>query len=278
MGNILWVASYPKSGNTWVRSFINNYLANQVQDINKLHQHSIDEVKSFRYEKYLSDGQRTTDLDLEAICALRPKVQRDIAMQAHGTTFVKSHNFQGEYKSHALHNWQVSSGAIYVVRNPLDVAVSMSNYFDYTIDDAIAYMGDDMSGTPNELENVPQVISSWSKNVSSWTQAPSNNHLVLKYEDLLSNPRKGFRKVEQLLGMKKDPKRLANAIKASSFSQLKLQEQKRGFLEKHENAGSFFRQGKAHQWRAVLSEAQVKAVVERHREQMEKFSYIPKGY
>lgn len=278
MGNILWVASYPKSGNTWVRSFINNYLANKAENINNLHQNSIDEVKAFRYEKYLGHAQKTTDLDLEQICSIRPLVHADIAAESHGTTFVKSHNFQGQYKSYPLHNWQVSSGAIYVVRNPLDVVVSMSNYFGYSIDEAIAYMGDDMAGTPNEPENVPQIITSWSLNVSSWTQEPGRNLLILRYEDLLSNPKKYFRKVESLLGLRKDPKRLNNAINASSFRVLKRQEQQQGFLEKHENAQSFFRQGKANQWQSLLNDSQVKIIIERHHEQMERFKYIPQGY
>lgn len=278
MGNILWIASYPKSGNTWVRSFIQNYLSNQRSDINDMHRQSIDEIKSFRYQPYLSADQATTDLDLTTICAIRPNVHADIAAAAQGTVFVKSHNFQGQYENYPLHNWSVSSGAIYVVRNPLDVAVSLSHYFDYTIDDAISYMADDMAGTPNEPENVPQIITSWSLNVSSWTQEPGNNLLVLRYEDLLKNPKKYFRKVESLLGLKKDPKRLTKAIHASSFKNLKQQEQQSGFVEKHENAGAFFRSGTANQWQKVLSKEQVERLVNDHREQMERFKYIPPGY
>ncbi len=278
VGNILWIASYPKSGNTWVRSFIHNYLANKPTDINTIHQQSIDEVKAFRYQNYLAKGQQTTDLDLEALCSIRPLVHADIAAAAQGTVFVQSHNFQGQYKNYPLHNWTVSSGAIYVVRNPLDVAVSLSHYFDYTIDQAIDYMADDMAGTPNEPENVPQVITSWSLNVSSWSQEPSNNLLVLRYEDLLTNPKKFFRKVASLLGLKKDPKRLMAAIRASSFSNLKKQEQKSGFVEKHENAQSFFRQGTANQWKKHLNEAQIQRIVDDHREQMIRFKYIPNGY
>lgn len=247
-------------------------------DINTIHQQSIDEVKAFRYQKYLPNDQQTTDLDLESLCSIRPMVHADIAAAANGTVFVKSHNFQGQYKNMPLHNWAVSSGAIYVVRNPLDVAVSLSHYFAYSIDEAIDYMADEMAGTPNEAENIPQVITSWSLNVSSWSQEPSNNLLVLRYEDMLANPRKSFRKVESLLGLKKDPKRLMNAIKASSFSQLKKQEQASGFVEKHENASAFFRKGTANQWQEILTPAQVKRIVDEHREQMQKFKYIPKGY
>ncbi|MCB1605212.1 MAG: sulfotransferase domain-containing protein [Gammaproteobacteria bacterium] len=278
MGNILWLASYPKSGNTWIRTFIHNYLAKKPVDINTIHQQSIDEVKAFRYQKFLSNGQKTTDLSLEEVCSIRPAVHADIAAHANGTVFVKSHNFQGQYKGYPLHNWSVSSGAIYVVRNPLDVVISLSNYFGYTIDEAIDYMANDMAGTPNEPENVPQVITSWSLNVSSWTQEASRNLLVLRYEDLLSNPKKYFRKVESLLGLKKDPKRLIKAIKDSSFGNLKKQEQTKGFVEKHENATSFFRKGKANQWKELLSEEQIKRIVDTHREQMARFKYIPPGF
>ncbi|MCB1582688.1 MAG: sulfotransferase domain-containing protein [Marinicella sp.] len=280
MGNILWVASYPKSGNTWVRTFIHNYLVNSQSpiDINTIHENSVDEVKAFRYQQFISNSQTTTDLSLEEICAIRPLVHAKMAAEAPATIFVKTHNFQGEYKGYPLHNWQVSSGAIYIIRNPLDVAVSLKHYFNYSYDEAIAFMAAKMAGTPNETENVPQIISSWSQHVASWTQESGNNMLTLKYEDLLSNPQRSFRKVEHLLGLRKDHKRLTKAIRNSSFNQLKKQEQQVGFVEKHENAEHFFRKGQKEQWRIELTEKQVEKIISDHKEQMQRFKYIPKEY
>ncbi|TDR23251.1 sulfotransferase domain-containing protein [Marinicella litoralis] len=280
MGNILWIASYPKSGNTWVRAFLHNYLDNKntAVDINTLHRDFVDEVKAFRYQPFLTKGQSTTDLSIEEVCAIRPMVQAQMAAEAPATLFVKTHNFQGAYKGFPLHNWQVSSGAIYIVRNPLDVAVSLKHYFDYSYDEAIAYMAADMAGTPNEVENVPQVISSWSQHVASWTQEEGRNMLVLRYEDLLAHTQRSFRKVESLLGLKKDVKRLAKAIRFSSFKQLKQQEQQTGFAEKHENAGHFFRKGHTEQWREELSDAQIRQIITDHKTQMQRFKYIPKDY
>ncbi|MFV0543212.1 MAG: sulfotransferase domain-containing protein [Marinicella pacifica] len=279
MGNILWVASYPKSGNTWVRAFLHNYIENLKVpvDINTIHQQSVDEVKAHRYQAFIPDDKKTTDLSLEEICAIRPMVQAQMAAQAPATLFVKTHNFQGEYKGYPLHNWQVSSGAIYIVRNPLDVAVSLKHYFGYSYDEAIAYMAEPFSGTPNEPENVPQVISSWSQHVVSWTQG-GRNMLVLRYEDMLAHPQRSFRKIESLLGVKKDVKRLNKAIRFSSFNQLKKQEKAKGFLEKHENAGQFFRQGKTNVWQDELTEKQIQKIIDDHREQMARFKYIPDGY
>ncbi|WP_418358213.1 sulfotransferase domain-containing protein [Shewanella basaltis] len=279
MGNILWVASYPKSGNTWVRAFLENYIQNQDQpvDINTMHTLSTAESAAHRYQAYLpKDKTSTTELSLDEISILRPQVQADIAHQAQGTTFVKTHNYLGEYNGQPLHNYSVTSGAIYVVRNPLDVVISMANYFDYTIDEAIAYMAEEMTGTPNEVSHVPQIITSWSMHVSSWTSDDSSR-LILRYEDMLDDPKKAFRKVESFLGLKKDPARLKNAIKHSSFAQLKAQEAKRGFVEKHENANAFFRQGGKHQWQAKLTPEQVKRIVDTHYEQMKRFKYLPAG-
>jgi len=280
VGNILWIASYPKSGNTWIRTFLHNYLENKSQpiDINTIHEKSVDEVKAYRYQPFLSNNQTTMDLTLEEVCAIRPLVQAQMAAEAPATLFVKTHNFQGEYKGYPLHNWQVSSGAIYVVRNPLDVAVSLKHYFDYSYDEAIAYMAANMAGTPNEKENVPQLISSWSQHVASWTQEGGQNMLVLRYEDLLAHPQRSFRKIESLLGLRKDVKRLAKAIRFSSFKQLKQQEQRAGFAEKHENAGLFFRKGNVEQWRQELTDAQIKQIISDHREQMQRFKYLPKDY
>ena len=279
MGNILWLASYPKSGNTWLRVFIENYISaeNKPININQMHENSIDEVKAHWYQKYMSTGQTTMDLSTKEICALRHMVHTDIAASAPTTVFVKTHNFQGDYEGFPLHNWAVTSGAVYVVRNPLDVTVSMARYFDYSIDEAIDYMADEMVGTPNEPENVPQIITSWSLHVKSWTQEPSKNLLVIRYEDMLDNPKKTFRKVESLLGQK-NPKRLMQATRFSSFNQMQAQEKKRGFVEKHENAQSFFRKGVKNQWQDVLSESQVQRIVDLHRSQMARYKYIPNSF
>ena len=278
MGNLLWIASYPKSGNTWMRAFIENYLKNAQQpiDINTIYNSSIAESSAHRYKAHIDKDKETTDLSTEELCAIRLQVHADIARQANGTTFVKTHNFLGEFRGYPLHNSAVTSGMIYIVRNPLDVAISMANYFDYSIDEAIDYMAEEMTGTANEKENVPQIITSWSLHVKSWTQNPEANRLVIRYEDMLDNPIKVFRKVESFLGLSKDPKRLKKAINFSSFKQLKTQEKSHGFVEKHENANTFFRQGRKNQWREKLTEAQIKKIIVIHGEQMQRFKYIPK--
>ena len=279
MGNLLWVASYPKSGNTWMRAFIENYLQNLPRpvDINRLFKLSTAEAKADRFQAYVEKGQDIRSLTAEEICAIRPLVQAKMARQAKGTIFVKTHNYLGEFGGFPLHNSAATSGAIYIVRNPLDVVISMANYFDYTIDEAIDYMAREMTATANEKENVPQIISSWSTNVQSWTRNPEQQILVLRYEDMLSDPLKAFRKVVSLLGQRRDLKRLKKAISFSSFDQLRAQERQHGFVEKHENANSFFRRGRKNQWQQKLTKAQVRRIIEKHESQMKRFHYLTAG-
>ncbi len=278
MSNIIWLASYPKSGNTWMRIFIENYLQNSSSaiDINEIHRISVAESSAHRYQPYLPEGKETTDLSAPEICAIRPSVQADIARSRQTTSFVKTHNFLGDFEGFPLHNMDVSCGAIYILRNPLDVTISLSKYFGYSIDDTIEYMADEKIGTPNEKENVPQIITSWSLHVQSWTSRMDDSCLVLRYEDMLDHSKKAFRAVEKFLGMSKNPKRLKNAIKNASFQQLKAQEKKHGFVEKHENAQSFFRQGRKNQWQQLLSESQVQKIVSLNKIQMERFGYLPR--
>jgi hypothetical protein len=277
MGNLLWIASYPKSGNTWMRAFIENYVQNLPQpvDINQLFRDSVAEAKAEHFRAYIEQGRDTTSLTAEEICTIRPLVQANMARQANGTIFVKTHNFLGEFGGYPLHNSAVTSGAIYMVRNPLDVAVSMANYFAYPIDVAIDYMAEEMTGTPNEKENVPQIISSWSTHVQSWTEKSEDRILILRYEDMLDNPVKVFKKVVSFLGQKRDPVRLKKAIRFSSFDQLKTQESQKGFVERHEDAKTFFRRGQKNQWRQKLTETQVQKIVNTHESQMKRFRYLP---
>ena len=279
MGNLLWIASYPKSGNTWVRAFIENYLRGQHKpvDINSLFRIKQAEEKAFRYAHYIKGGD-TRSLSVEEICALRSRVQADIASEAAGTVFLKTHNLLGEFGGYPLQNSAVTAGAVYIVRNPLDVVISVARYFDFSIDEAIDYMAEEETGTPNEEDNVPQIISSWSVNVQSWTQEPRPEILVLRYEDMLDNPQKAFRRLVSFLRQPKDPQRLKRAIRFSSFDQLKQQEKRTGFIEKHENANAFFRQGRKNQWRDKLTDEQVGKVIDSHREQMARFKYLPPGF
>ncbi len=277
MGNIVWLASYPKSGNTWMRAFIYNLIENPARPgrIAELPAWFEEESKPRWYAPYAGEGG-VAAMDFDQALALRPRVHQDIAdSRERGSIFTKTHNMFGHLQGIPLHNLTVMAAAIYIVRNPLDVVVSVADHFGLSIDQAIAFMANEETGTPTNEENVAGFMGSWSTHVASWTMQAHPAILVVRYEDLQDQALKAFGSVAKLLGLGKDKNRLRKAIQFSSFRELKQQELLGGFVEKSPNSRHFFRKGSKNQWAEALSDDQVARIVERHREQMQRFGYIP---
>ena len=217
---------------------------------------------------------------IDEVAKVRAFVHRDMTQVFPDSVFVKTHNYLGDWGGHPIHNMEVTAGAIYILRNPLDVAISMTHHFGVDQDEAIKMMatpGQTIGGTEKN-GHVPEVLSSWSQHVFSWTQRENPQLLVLRYEDMLAKPKSSFGKMGKFLGLKVPRARLEKAIKFSDFKTLKALEQKEGFREKSEFAQSFFREGKKDQWREKLSDAQIRQIISDHREQMARFKYIPKDF
>lgn len=281
MGNILWLASYPKSGNTWVRAFLANLVADRVAPLkpSDLSEYGEAEASAGRYTEL--SGRASTTLVAEELAALRMSIHATLAQRARGTQLVKTHNFNGSFEGHPLINWQVSAGAIYVVRNPLDVVVSMTHHFGLSMDEAIERLGDDRAASINDEAFVSDFICSWSTHVKSWAdmakQAPGKV-IVLRYEDLLDKPAKHFAKAARLIGLGQDKARMQRAISNTEFRTLAALEKQHGFVEAVDEKTRFFRRGCANQWREALNRQQVQRIVDDHREQMRRFKYIPAGF
>ncbi|HJU08168.1 MAG TPA: sulfotransferase domain-containing protein [Rhodanobacteraceae bacterium] len=280
MGNIVWLASYPKSGNTWLRAFLANLIANRSDPLapNELKNYADDEALPERFAELA--GKPSHELSFEEIAALRPRVHALIAQRAQGTRLVKSHNMTGSMDGHPLYNWQVTAGAIYVVRNPLDVAVSMTHHFGLSIDEAIERLGNENVATANNEMFVTQMLGSWSRHVSGWAELAQKlgpKALFLRYEDLLDKPAKHFAKAARLIGVQ-DKARIERAVKHAGFQTLAALEKREGFIEAVDEGTRFFRAGRANQWREVLSREQVARVVNDHRAQMARFKYLPAGF
>jgi hypothetical protein len=278
MGNIVWLASYPKSGNTWLRAFLANLIAGRPTPVPlaDLPRYADQDARPELFTA--AAGRPASELDFAQICALRPLVHERIAAAAPKTVFVKTHSASGSHDGVPLHNPQVGAAAIYVVRNPLDVAVSMTHHFGIDADAAIDYLGNDDAATENNALFVSEFLGSWSTHVRSWADLESQRILVLRYEDLLEKPAKHFGKVARLVGLDADRGRVERAIAHADFRSLAGMERRDGFAEVPIKGKHFFRAGRANQWRDVLSRDQVKRIVERHREQMARFRYIPAGY
>jgi hypothetical protein len=277
MAGIIWLASYPKSGNTWLRSFLHNFLRaeDRSYDINRLTDLTAGESMTELYRALdPALGENYTD---DRIRELRPLVHRAISRRSPDNVLVKTHNALVEVDDAPLISLDITAGAIYVVRNPLDVAISFSHHNRTTVDNIIEFMNTSSAATTSNATNVYEFYDTWSGHVASWTATPSATLHVMRYEDMLANPQKSFAAVVKFLGIEAPRQRIEKAVRLSSFQVLKEQERRQGFRERPRAMEAFFREGKAGQWRKVLSKEQVAAIVAAHREQMERFGYVPEG-
>ena len=275
MGAIIWLASYPKSGNTWMRAFLHNLLLNprQAADINSLDQFALGDGRKDWYETVA--GRAVDGLASDELAALRPEVHQRMTGAHPDSVFVKTHSPLSDDHGSPLITMSCTAGAIYIVRNPLDVVVSMAHHSGLAIDDSIRLLADPAGGAPEDPRNIPITLGTWSFHVRSWTLHANRALHTVRYEDLLASPSKHFRAMAGFLGLDPPRERLAKAIKFSSFRTLQGQEKAQGFRERSPAADMFFRAGKAGQWRRALSAEHVQRVVDAHRDQMARFNYLP---
>ena len=279
MGNIVWLASYPKSGNTWVRAFIHHLFRNAEGplDINELGGGNISTSEA-QMRWYTSlDPRPPESWTAEDIDRMRPEAHRLIAAAFPGTVFCKTHCALKRSRGFPTINLEVTAGAIYIVRNPLDIAVSYANFQGLDLDMAIQVMNAANFEIPNGPGNVSQPFGSWSQHVASWTAQANDRLLVLRYEDMIETPRETFRRLVVHLGLDADTARIDRAIGHVSFSEMRAQEERHGFSERSPAQERFFRAGRAGQWRDVFDDRQVADMVKANREQMERFGYLPEG-
>jgi Sulfotransferase domain len=277
---IVWIASYPKSGNTWARAFLHNLLRlrkgeRDEQDINEMARFSTWDLDKKFYAEVLGFAPDNAKHRAE-IAATRHAVHRRIADSTDGVVFIKTHNCLVMDRGHSTINFAVTSGAVYVVRNPLDVAISYAHHTGATIDKAIAGMALADSESCGREDSVYEVVGSWSQHVASWTRNAHPALHVVRYEDMLADPEATFGALARHLLLNPTRRELKKAIAHSSFARLQAQENEKGFRERPPQADrSFFREGRAGQWKDVLTPAQVDRIVRDHGEQMRRFGYLP---
>jgi Sulfotransferase domain len=274
----IWIASFPKSGNTWIRVFLHN-LTHQLhgdeshcQDINFLHELTEREPVIGRFERAL--GKPAAEATPAQIAAARCAVQADLVRGQDGPVFIKTHNAVAMVEGAPTINFDITRAAVYVLRNPLDIAVSYAHFSGTGLDAAIAQMNDGGAYLGSGERRVYEFLGSWSFHVASWLSIPHRPVLILRYEDMLSDPARSFGRLAAFLRLRPSPERLRRAIEMSSFEELAAQERRAGFVERPETAERFFRAGQAGQWREALSADQVKSIIAAHAPMMMRFGYL----
>lgn len=278
MSSIVWLVSYPKSGNTWVRIFLTNYTLDEAEpvNINKLEK----EIHACTRELFdRLTGVESSDLTPEEIDRIRPFMYQQWAAETSKTLIVKVHDaWRRNDVGEPIFPEAVTKTAVYIIRNPLDIVASLANHYSIDIDDAINTLANEQHGLAQSAEKLhrqlPQFTGSWHHHVISWTESANIPVHVIRYEDMFQSPAQTFGNLVQIVGLPLEPNRLAKAIQFSAFDQVKQQETAVGFVEKLPDALSFFRQGKVGGWQDELTPAQINTVCHNHGKVMKKFGYL----
>jgi hypothetical protein len=275
MGQLVWIASYPKSGNTWMRAFLHNYIRqpDAPYDINHLTDLTAADVNAERYRRY--DPRPASQYTVAEVQRMRRLVHRDLTALDSTLVFVKTHNALMLVDGAPLITPEVTAGAIYIVRDPRDIAVSLSHHRGRSIDDTIAFMADPEAATGGTDAKVYERFSSWSMHVHSWTNRTDPRIQVVRYETMSKDPHSIFAAQISWLGEDPPPDRLNRAIRFSAFDELHAQEQAHGFKERVAGStAAFFGTGQAGHWRHVLSPAQQGRIERDHGTMMQRFGYL----
>lgn len=279
MNKIYWLASYPKSGNTWTRIFLTNYMSDKDEpaDINKLRGGPIASDRDI-FDRWA--GVEASDLTFEDIADLRPHVYRQMALHISHPLYIKVHdacirNSDGDM----LFPPDVTGSVIYLIRNPLDVAISYSHHSGRPIEKIVENLNNPdgyVYENPAKLSpQLPQHLLSWSEHVISWVEDSGLNVEVIRYEDMKSNPEDAFARVVQTLGLGLDQQKLSKAIAFSSFDTVRRQESASGFRERPIRADQpFFREGRAGSWRDELPRELADKIINDHQDVMRRFGYL----
>lgn len=264
---IFWIASYPKSGNTWLRALISTYYYSKDGIFEDILLKQIDQFPTRKYFKdFKFDKKKAADT-----CRLWLPVQQKINTK-NKLKFFKTHNVFGKVNNYDFTNSQNSAGCLYVVRDPRNVFTSLKNHYQLNDQQALEWMANEKNFIYN-IQNFEedgfsdfQFISSWSTNYESWKVQKKVPIKIIKYEDLSNKTYEVFLEIIEFINKttnnneKIDKMKLKNTLKSTTFDTLKKKEIQKGFSEAvTSNKGekkkiSFFHLGPKNDWRKMLNE------------------------
>lgn len=271
--SLVWLASYPKSGNTWLRAFLANYFieSDEPVSINEMQKVSFGDVSRPSYAELA--GGNPDRLPIQALMKVRHAHLSRIAAGA-PVNFVKTHYAHAKIGGAWAIPAELTKCAIYLVRDPLDMLISYADHWGLSPERAAMNIASPQNNIPPSPKTVAQFLGTWSEHVRGWTRTRDFRVLVLRYEDLLAAPEENFARVLRHIGAPMDEEALAQAVFFSSFDMLAGQEAEQGFTERGPAQERFFRQGTAGQGRALLPPEVVERVERDHGQAMKRHGYL----
>lgn len=279
MTGFFWLASYPKSGNTWLRLALSS-VQNGGAPVDFSGENDLAPIAGSRrlFDAFL--GLESSDLTQQEILCLRPRLYELQAAEATDPLYNKVHDaWHLTPTGEPLFPPAVTLGSVYILRDPRDVAVSFAAHQSNTIDQTITQMADPTTLLSRQIkrlpDQLPQFLGSWSFHVTSWlaTSMP-RPPLLLRYEDMLADPGQMLHRVLAYLGWQVPEAVIDRAVAATGFTALRAAEEAHGFREKPGKTDRFFRRGIAGGWRDSLTDAQRARIETDHGDVMRRFGYL----
>ena len=282
---IFWIASYPKNGNTWLRSLLSAYYF--TKNGNFINDKILKNIPQFPEKRYFTNFDY--DKSIPTSTAQFWIKAQEIINKEKKIKFFKTHNIYGSLNNTDFSNKYNSIGAVYIIRDPRNVLTSMMNHFEMSKDEALTFMLNEKKFTYDHFKKNDysdfQFISSWEKNYKSWIKNKDFPIKLIKYEDLIDQT---FYVVKDLinfinktckLGNNFDKSKAQNAIETTSFEKLKKIENNHGFSEsiksknRDKNKVPFFHLGPNNNWQKIFDPSFANKLNTIFKETLEELEY-----
>jgi hypothetical protein len=256
-GALVFLASYPRSGNTFARILLAAY--HGIDDLNQLEE-AIPADTSEALWQGIPDYE-TQEISARNNWAFRRQVIAEYRRRPSPLPFrgLKTHTANLVAFGAPAFELRPEDRVVYLARHPMDVAISNADYNNHDLDSSIALMG--RPGTCVAAGTLASVEArgSWPEHVAGWLGATSCPVLLARYEDLVADTAEMLRRIVAFIGLPVEEERIGRAVARADFSRLQRQEREEGFQEApaHTRSGRFFREGRAGQWRAEMSPDQI---------------------
>ena len=279
---IIWLASYPKSGNTWVRLFIKSYLSKDKKNFNINQEPEDDFVINKFPSKNILEEMKINYNNFFEIAQNWISIQERINLN-NKLNFLKTHNAMCTINKSKFTNKENTLGAIYIVRDPRDIAVSFSHHFGISLVKIIENMlNENHTIFESDFENKSlgpgsTLLSSWANHYNSWKNYNLSEVLIIKYEDLINKTNDKFYEIVSYLNklnkIRIDKAKIQECIQLTSFINLQTLEKKYGFDDKTLSK-NFFRKGEIGSWKNELDIDLSKRIENHFKKEMKELNYL----